>query len=100
MILNLERRRWMVDDLGQRHIFVNLADFQLKLVDEPRTVLDMPVVVGKPYPHTPVFSHLLTYVQINPYWNVPPSLARDALPPQLQPDASFLPNTNYNLLTH
>jgi murein L,D-transpeptidase YcbB/YkuD len=99
MILNLERRRWMVDDLGQRHIFVNLADQQLKLVDEPRTLLDMPVVVGKPYHRTPIFSHTMTYVEINPYWNVPPSIARDELLPKIKQDAGYLAKHNYVLFS-
>ncbi|MPZ09064.1 MAG: L,D-transpeptidase family protein, partial [Kiloniellaceae bacterium] len=99
MILNLERRRWMVDDLGQRHIFVNLADQQLKLVDEPKTLLDMPVVVGKPYHRTPIFSHAMTYVEINPYWNVPPSIARDELLPKIKQDVSYLVRNNYVLFS-
>ena len=99
MILNLERRRWMPDDLGQRHIFVNLADFQLKLVDEPKTLLDMPVVVGKPYHRTPIFSHVMTYVEINPFWNVPPSIARDELLPKIKQDVSYLAKNNYVLFS-
>ncbi|MGF1594256.1 MAG: murein L,D-transpeptidase [Kiloniellaceae bacterium] len=95
MILNLERRRWMPDDLGRRHIFVNLADQLLKLVDEPRTLLDLPVVVGKPYHRTPIFSHVMTYVEINPYWNVPPSIARDELLPKIKQDVSYLAENNF-----
>lgn len=99
MILNLERRRWMPDDLGQRYIFVNLADFLLKLVDEPKTLLDMPVVVGKPFHRTPIFSHLMTYVEINPYWNVPPSIARNELLPKIKKDVSYLTQHNYVLFS-
>lgn len=99
MILNLERRRWLPDDLGQRHIFVNLADFQLKLVDEPRTLIDMRVVVGKPYHRTPIFSHNMTYVEINPFWNVPPSIARNELLPKIKQDVSYLANNNYVLFS-
>ena len=33
ILLNLERRRWMADDPGERYVFVNLADFELKVVD-------------------------------------------------------------------
>ena len=99
MVLNLERRRWMPDDLGQRYIFVNLADFLLKLVDEPRTLLDMPVVVGKPFHHTPIFSHVMTYVEINPYWNVPPSIARAELLPKIKQDISYLKRNNYVLFS-
>lgn len=99
MILNLERRRWMADNLGQRHILVNLADFLLKLVDEPQTLLDMPVVVGKPYHRTPIFSHVMTYVEINPYWNVPPSIARNELLPKIKQDVSYLAQNNYVLFS-
>jgi len=99
MVLNLERRRWMPDDLGQRYIFVNLADFLLKLVDEPRTVLDMPVVVGKPYHRTPIFSDVMTYLEINPFWHVPPSIARDELLPRIKQDVSYLAQNNYVLFS-
>lgn len=99
MILNLERRRWMPDDLGERHIFVNLADFLLKLVDGPKTLLDMPVVVGKPYHSTPVFTGKMTYVEINPFWNVPPSIASKELLPKIQEDVSYFSQNNYVLFS-
>ena len=99
MILNLERRRWMPDDLGQRYIFVNLADFTLKLVDEPETILDTRVVVGKPYHMTPVFSHEMTYVVVNPYWHVPPSIARKELLPKIKQDVGYLAQNNFALLS-
>jgi L,D-transpeptidase YcbB len=59
----------------------------------------MPVVVGKPYSRTPVFSHLMTYVEVNPYWNVPPSIAREELLPKIQQDASYLAKHNYVLFS-
>jgi L,D-transpeptidase YcbB len=99
MVLNLERRRWMPDDLGKRHIFVNLADFQLKLVDGPKTLLDMAVVVGKPYHSTPVFTGRMTYLEINPFWNVPPSIASKELLPKIKQDVSYLAQNNYVLFS-
>src|SRR3546814_3788105 len=71
----------------------------IRSVDESRAVLDMPVVVGKPYHHTPVFSNLMTYVEINPYWNVPPSIVRDELLPKIKQDASYLAKHNYVLFS-
>src|SRR3546814_3194323 len=59
----------------------------------------MPVVVGKPYHHTPGFSHLMTDVEINPYWNVPPSIARDELLPKIKQDAGYLAKHNYVLFS-
>ena len=99
MVLNLERRRWMPDDLGHRHIFVNLADQLLKLVEGEKTLLDMPVVVGRPYHSTPVFSHQMTYLVLNPYWNVPPSIARKELLPKIRQNASYLAENNFTLFS-
>jgi murein L,D-transpeptidase YcbB/YkuD len=99
MVLNLERRRWMPDDQGARYVFVNLADFELKVVDEPRTVFDTRVVVGAPYHRTPVFSAEMTYVEINPYWDVPSSIARNELLPKIKEDPGYLAANDFELLS-
>ena len=99
IVLNLERRRWLPDDMGQRFIFVNLADFALKLVDEPKTLLDMRVVVGKPYHMTPIFSAEMSYLVINPFWNVPPSIARREILPKLRKNASYLTENKFKLFS-
>jgi murein L,D-transpeptidase YcbB/YkuD len=46
MLLNMERRRWMPDDPGVRYVFVNLADFELKVVDGPKTVFEPISLLG------------------------------------------------------
>jgi murein L,D-transpeptidase YcbB/YkuD len=99
ILLNLERRRWMPDDPGERYVFVNLADFELKVVDGPKTVFDTRVVVGAPYHRTPVFSDDMTYVDINPYWNVPTSIARNELLPKIKQDPGYLAANNFELLS-
>ena len=99
IVLNLERRRWLPDDMGQRFIFVNLADFALKLVDEPKTLLDMRVVVGKPYHMTPIFSAEMSYLVINPFWNVPPSIARREILPKLRKNANYLTEKKFKLFS-
>ncbi len=97
MEINLERRRWMPDDQGRRFIFVNLADYALKLVEGEKTLLDLRVVVGKPFHMTPVFSHEMTYVEINPFWNVPPSIAGKELLPKIKQNVSYLKDNNFTL---
>jgi L,D-transpeptidase YcbB len=99
ILLNLERRRWMADNPGERYVFVNLADFELKVVDGPRTVFDTRVVVGAPYHRTPVFSGEMTYLEINPYWNVPPSIARKELLPKIKADPGYLAANDFELLS-
>ncbi len=99
MVLNLERRRWMPDDLGQRYIFVNLADFTLKLVEEPKTVLAQRVVIGKTFQMTPIFSDEMTYLEINPYWHVPPSIARRSILPKVKRDVNYLADNKFTVFS-
>lgn len=87
---NMERRRWMPRDLGERYIFVNLADFTLKMVDRGKTIHTSRVVVGAPYTSTPMMSHQISHVVLNPYWNVPRSIMIREMLPQLRQDPSWL----------
>lgn len=78
---NLERWRWLPEDLGARHIMVNIAGFELDFVGNGEVLLHMPVIVGRTYRETPVFTGSMTYLVINPSWYVPNSIAvRDKLP--------------------
>lgn len=97
--INLERWRWLPRDLGKRYIMVNVPNFDLKVIENDHTVLTMRVVVGKPYLRTPVFSSEMTYLVINPYWNVPPSIAGKELLPVLRRDPSYLSRHNMEVIS-
>jgi len=88
--LNLERWRWLPQDLGRRHIIVNIAAFELEVVDDEAVVLSMRVVVGRPYNRTPVLSDTMRYLVLNPYWHVPRSIAAEELLPKVRRDPSYL----------
>lgn len=88
--LNLERWRWLPDDLGARRILVNIPSFELELVEDGDTVMEMRVVVGGPYRRTPVFSSSMTYLVLSPYWHVPPSMAVQDILPAVQKDPDYL----------
>ncbi len=75
IVLSMERVRWMPEDLGNDYILVNIAGYEVRRITGGETREVMRVVVGKPYHQTPVFSKKMTYVEINPYWNVPRSIA-------------------------
>ncbi len=74
--INLERLRWLPDDLGDRYIMVNLANYRLTAIEDDDVKLDMRVIVGKTKRSTPSFSSLMTHVVLNPKWYVPNKLAR------------------------
>ena len=88
--LNMERWRWIPRDLGDRYILVNIADFKLSVIENLQQMLEMRVVVGKPYRRTPVFSSKMTYMVINPYWNIPTSIVLKDLLPKIQKSDSYL----------
>jgi L,D-transpeptidase YcbB len=101
MEINMERRRWMPDDLGERYVFVNIADAYLKVVedrgDREKTVLGARLVVGKPYTRTPVFSHEMSYIEINPSWGVPASIANKEFLPKLKQNPGALQAQNIRM---
>ena len=87
--LNLERWRWLPKDLGRRHIIVNIAAFELQVVEDEAAVLAMRVVVGRPYNRTPVLSDTMRYLVLNPYWHVPRSIAAQELLPKVRRDRTY-----------
>jgi murein L,D-transpeptidase YcbB/YkuD len=79
--VNLERWRWLPEDLGQRHIRANIAGFSLTVWENGQQLRTHLMIVGKPYRKTPVFSGVIQYVVFNPWWEIPDSIARrDKLP--------------------
>lgn len=79
--VNLERWRWLPEDMGRRHIRVNIADFRLEAWNNGTVERTHDVIVGQLFRRTPVFSGDMSYMVLNPWWETPPSLAvRDKLP--------------------
>lgn len=88
--VNLERWRWLPRSLGERHVRVNAADFELEAVEDSEVVLSTRVIVGRDFRKTPVMSDRITYLVFSPFWHVPHSLAvQDQLPLQKQDPNHF-----------
>ncbi|WP_290544446.1 L,D-transpeptidase family protein [Aestuariivirga sp.] len=88
VMLNMERWRWMPEDLGAHHYMVNLAAFELSEIQNEDIVDRMDVVVGAVATQTPEFSDELEYVEINPTWTVPYSIATGEMLPKLRRNPS------------
>jgi murein L,D-transpeptidase YcbB/YkuD len=101
--INMERRRWMSDDPGRFYIFVNIADQMMRVTEDTgtreKTIHTARTVIGKPYRRTPVFSDVMEYIDINPVWNVPRSIAvRDFLP-KLKRDPNALSPDRFRFIS-
>ena len=86
---NMERWRWMPEDLGASYLIVNIAAFRLDVFEGERAVLSMKTVVGKDYTRTPFFAARIAEVIVNPWWNVPDSIATKELWPKQRRDPSY-----------
>ena len=67
---------------GEDHFLVNLAAFELQRVQSSVIVERMDVVVGAVATQTPEFSDEMEYVELNPTWTVPYSIATKEMLPE------------------
>jgi len=98
IVLNMERYRWLKRErMGERLVAVNIAGFEAVAGKPGKFDLKMPVIVGKKYHETPVFSDTIKYVEFNPYWNMPSSIASNETLPKLKKDPHYLKKNNMRI---
>ena len=95
--VNMERWRWLPRKLGKRYLVVNMAGFELYIMQNDSEVLSMPVIIGKAYRSTPSFSGLVSYMEYNPYWTIPAKLAIEDIIPRQMRDSSFFAKKSIRL---
>ena len=88
--LNLERWKWLPQNLGPRYIMVNTAAFSLELVEAGKTSATMKVITGRGMRSTPTLTSMITTVVVNPYWNIPHKLAVRDILPRIHRDPNYL----------
>jgi murein L,D-transpeptidase YcbB/YkuD len=98
LVMNMERMRWLPRDLGARHIFVNQASFELRIIDDGSITWTTKVIVGKADTQTSVFSDEMETVVLNPYWGVPKSIIKYEMMPYLVNDPSYLDRKGFEVV--
>jgi murein L,D-transpeptidase YcbB/YkuD len=88
--LNLERWRWLPEELGERFVMVNIPAFRLQAFEAGQPALEMRVITGKTEDPTPILSDEMTHVVFSPYWNIPPTIAREEWMPKLSQNPYYL----------
>lgn len=102
--LTLERLRWTPLLQQPRMIVINLPEFVLRAyeVQDGRIVVreTIKVIVGKAMDtRTPLISEQMRRIEFSPYWNVPPSIARKEVVPDLRRDPAQFAREEFEFVT-
>lgn len=98
LLANLEKWRWMPRDRGAYRVEVNIPQYRLWVRRDEAVVYESRVVVGTPQNQTAIFYDQIRHVVVNPYWNVPSSIVRNEIGPQVLRDPGYLARREFELL--
>jgi len=90
IMMNMERMRWMASRQNGNLIVVNIPEFVLHVYEGDKKAFDMDVVVGKEGHNTTMFNGDLNQVVFCPYWNVPQSIVKKEILPEMDKDKNYL----------
>jgi L,D-transpeptidase YcbB len=84
LIVNMERWRWMPDNLGDFYVWDSVPEQFTRVFDHGKMVLIEKIVVGKPSTPTPTFTANMQFVIFNPEWGVPDGIKVNEIAPRLR----------------
>jgi murein L,D-transpeptidase YcbB/YkuD len=97
--VNLERMRWIPEHFFRGEaILVNVPSFELVYHKGADTLFTTKVIVGTLKHQTPVFTAPLSYLVFSPYWNIPPSIAKNETLPAIRKNANYLQRNNMEVV--
>ncbi|MEQ1723920.1 MAG: L,D-transpeptidase family protein, partial [Pseudobdellovibrio sp.] len=97
-IINLDRTRWLPDQLESERIFVNLAEQNFKFFKNNIAVMDFKTINGRLDRQTPMMIDMIKNVVLNPTWTVPFSIfVKDKLP-LIKEDPRVISRLNMKLI--
>jgi len=84
ILVNMERWRWMPDDLGEFHVWDSIPEQMARVYKGTDVVFSERIVVGKTITPTPVFSAKMQFIIFHPDWGVPKGIKSNELAPMLR----------------
>ncbi len=88
ILANMERWRWLPENLGDTYIFDNIPEFMTRVVKNGEVIHSARIVVGKIDTPTPLFSKSMRYIEFHPFWKVPDSIKMKELLPSIARNGS------------
>jgi murein L,D-transpeptidase YcbB/YkuD len=96
---NLQKLFHKRRDWGDRYIYVNIAGAELTYVDRGAVRAHVRTVVGRTDRQTPELDSEINRLEFNPYWTVPPKIARVDLLPKVQSNPAYFAEHNIRVYT-
>ena len=88
--INLERFRWMAQDLEPTSLLVNVAAAELTVYQGGLAVWQTRTQVGRAERQTPLLKSHVTRLTLNPTWTIPPTIMKEDKLPEIRKDSAFL----------
>ncbi len=95
--INLDKLKVFPTYFPNEYIRVNIPDFKMNYYRNNKSILEMRAVVGRPERPTPIFSSYMTYLELNPNWNIPENLVRRDLIVALKENPDYLKEHNIHV---
>jgi murein L,D-transpeptidase YcbB/YkuD len=97
--VNLDRARWVLNyEPSRDFVIVNICAYQTRLFRNGEAIWGARVQVGKPFTRSPVFAGRMAYLEFNPTWTVPASIANRSILPKIKVDPDYLARNDMVLL--
>ena len=77
--VNMERWRWMPQNLGERYVVSNVPEYLTRVVHGGTIIATHKAVVGKASTATPQLNPMATGIIVNPTWNLPRSIINEGI---------------------
>ncbi|MEO5922974.1 MAG: L,D-transpeptidase family protein [Bryobacteraceae bacterium] len=95
----MERWRWLPRNFPNGAILVNVPEYRLRAYDQNNNVaLEMKTIVGQVKHQTPLFTGDIKYLVFGPYWNVPASILKNEIVPDIVKDRAYLDKNDYEVV--
>lgn len=98
IIANMERWRWLPQNLAHDRIQVNIAAAVLTMFEGDTPVMSMRAVTGRPGDETPMLQSTIHSIVLNPPWNVPTSIAKRELWPKEHAHPGYLRRNGFKVI--
>jgi len=95
--INIERARWVLNDLADEFVLVNIAGFRAYVLRNKKIAWETKVQVGSAFHQSPVFRDEIEYVVVNPTWTVPYSIASKEILPKIKRDPNYFASRDFDL---